>query len=95
MNGETNVSPEMALRLSKTLGRLPESWLAMQDQYNLWGQFFTGCPRMQNLKISLFILKDLRLAIWPKYLFSVNLFSSKIQNRAKFLLILKGLRLEN
>jgi len=36
INGETNVSPEMALRLSKTLGRSPESWLAMQDQYNLW-----------------------------------------------------------
>jgi addiction module HigA family antidote len=30
------VSPEMALRLSKALGRSPESWLAMQDNYNLW-----------------------------------------------------------
>ena len=27
---------EMALRLSKVLGRSPESWLAMQDQYDLW-----------------------------------------------------------
>ena len=36
LNGESNVSPEMALRLSKALGRSPESWLAMQDQYNLW-----------------------------------------------------------
>ncbi len=36
LNGETNVSPEMALRLSKALGRSPESWLAMQDHYNLW-----------------------------------------------------------
>jgi plasmid maintenance system antidote protein VapI len=26
----------MALRLSKTLGRTPESWLAMQDKYSLW-----------------------------------------------------------
>jgi antitoxin HigA-1 len=26
----------MALRLSKTLGRSPESWLAMQDQHDLW-----------------------------------------------------------
>ena len=33
---ESNISPEMALRLSKTLGRLPESWLSMQDSYNLW-----------------------------------------------------------
>ena len=36
LNGENNVSPQMALRLSKTLGRSPESWLAMQDQYDLW-----------------------------------------------------------
>lgn len=36
LNGESNLSPEMALRLSKALGRSPESWLAMQDQYDLW-----------------------------------------------------------
>lgn len=30
------VSPDMALRLSKALGRSPESWLAMQDNYDLW-----------------------------------------------------------
>ncbi len=26
----------MALRLSKALGRSPESWLAMRDAYDLW-----------------------------------------------------------
>jgi len=26
----------MALRLSVALGRSPESWLAMQDAYDLW-----------------------------------------------------------
>lgn len=36
LNGQSSVSPEMALRLSKALGRSPESWLALQDQYNLW-----------------------------------------------------------
>jgi addiction module HigA family antidote len=36
IKGQSNVSPEMALRLSKGLGRTPESWLAMQDNYNLW-----------------------------------------------------------
>jgi len=36
LNQESSISPEMALRLSKTLGRSPESWLAMQDQYDLW-----------------------------------------------------------
>lgn len=30
------IPPEMALRLSKALGRSPESWLAMQDNYDLW-----------------------------------------------------------
>ncbi len=32
---QSGVSPEMALRLSKSLGRSPESWLAMQDAYDL------------------------------------------------------------
>jgi addiction module HigA family antidote len=36
IKGQSNISSEMALRLSKTLGRSPESWLAMQDNYNLW-----------------------------------------------------------
>lgn len=36
VNGKSNVSPEMALRLSKTLGRTAESWLAMQSNYDLW-----------------------------------------------------------
>ena len=36
IKGQSNVSPEMALRLSKGLGRTPESWLAMQDAYDLW-----------------------------------------------------------
>ena len=33
---QSGVSPEMALRLSIALGRTPESWLAMQDNYDLW-----------------------------------------------------------
>jgi len=36
ITGKSGVSPEMALRLSKSLGRSPESWLAMQDAYDLW-----------------------------------------------------------
>jgi addiction module HigA family antidote len=36
IRGRADVSPEMALRLSKTLGRTPESWLAMQSNYQLW-----------------------------------------------------------
>jgi antitoxin HigA-1 len=36
LNGTSRVTPEMALRLSKALGRTPESWLAMQDAHDLW-----------------------------------------------------------
>ena len=32
----SRVTPDMALRLSKALGRSPESWLAMQDSHDLW-----------------------------------------------------------
>ena len=36
LKGKSSVTPEMALRLSKALGRSPESWLSMQDNYDLW-----------------------------------------------------------
>ncbi|MCJ8272191.1 MAG: HigA family addiction module antitoxin [Psychrosphaera sp.] len=36
LKGQSAVSPEMALRLSKALGRTPQSWLAMQHNYDLW-----------------------------------------------------------
>jgi antitoxin HigA-1 len=32
---QSGISPEMALRLSAALGRSPESWLAMQHNYDL------------------------------------------------------------
>ena len=32
----SGISPEMALRLSKALGRSPESWLEMQHNYDLY-----------------------------------------------------------
>ncbi len=35
LRGTSGISPEMALRLSKALGRTPESWLAMQDNHDL------------------------------------------------------------
>ena len=53
LNGESNLSPEMALRLSKALGRSPESWLVMQDQYDLW---------YARKKISLKQVKKLKLS---------------------------------
>ncbi len=36
LNGRSGISPEMALRLSKALGRTPESWLALQHAYDHW-----------------------------------------------------------
>jgi len=34
--GKMNISPAMALKLAKVLGRSPESWMIMQDNYDLW-----------------------------------------------------------
>lgn len=34
--GKSDISPEMAVRLSAVLGRSAESWLLMQDNYDLW-----------------------------------------------------------
>ena len=36
LKGTSRITPEMALRLSKAVGRSPESWLAMQDNHDLW-----------------------------------------------------------
>lgn len=36
LNGVSDVSPEMAVRLSGVLGGSAESWLMLQDSYNLW-----------------------------------------------------------
>lgn len=34
--GKSDISPEMAVRLSAVLGRSAESWMALQDNYDLW-----------------------------------------------------------
>lgn len=36
INKRTSVTPTMALKLSRVLGRSPESWLRMQRNYDLW-----------------------------------------------------------
>ena len=35
INGKSGISPEMALRLSKAFGSMPETWLRMQLAYDL------------------------------------------------------------
>lgn len=36
LNQKADISPEMALKLSKVLGRSPESWMLMQDNFDLY-----------------------------------------------------------
>ena len=36
LNGVSNISPEMAVRLSSVLGGSAESWLTLQESYDLW-----------------------------------------------------------
>ncbi len=55
VSGANRVSPEMALRLSKVLGRSAESWLAMQDAHDLW-------EARQRLDLDQFSRRDLASA---------------------------------
>ena len=48
LKGRSNVSSEMALRLSKALGRSPQSWLAMQNQFGLWQARLSTTPGMHR-----------------------------------------------
>ena len=36
ISGQSSVTPDMAIRLSKVLSGSPESWLQMQSNYDLW-----------------------------------------------------------
>lgn len=36
LNGKAGVSPEMAVRLSEVLGGSAESWLTLQESFDLW-----------------------------------------------------------
>jgi len=35
LNGNASVTPDISLRLSTVIGRSPESWLRMQDNFDL------------------------------------------------------------
>jgi addiction module HigA family antidote len=53
LTSNSSVSPEMALRLSKCLGRSPESWLAMQHSYDLWRARKTvDLSEVQSMKLT-------------------------------------------
>lgn len=53
LKGSSRITPEMALRLSKAIGRSPESWLAMQDAHDLWvARKQVNLQRVTRLKIA-------------------------------------------
>jgi len=53
LKGTSRVTPEMALRLSKAVGRSPESWLAMQDTHDLWvARQHVDLKRVSKLKLA-------------------------------------------
>lgn len=53
LKGTSRVTPEMALRLSKAIGRSPESWLAMQDAHDLWiARKHLNLQRVSKLKLA-------------------------------------------
>jgi len=54
LGGSNRITPEMALRLSKAIGRSPESWLAMQDAYDLWqARQFVKLQNVGQLKLAM------------------------------------------
>ena len=53
LKGTSRITPEMALRLSKAIGRSPESWLAMQDNHDLWvARKHVNLQRVSKLKLA-------------------------------------------
>ena len=53
LKGSSRVTPEMSLRLSKAIGRSPESWLAMQDAHDLWvARQHVDLQRVSELKLA-------------------------------------------
>lgn len=53
LTGNSAVSPEMALRLAKCLGRSPESWLAMQHNHDLWlARRSVDLSRVERVRLS-------------------------------------------
>jgi addiction module HigA family antidote len=49
ISGKSNISPVMAMRLSKAFGRSPESWMQMQANHDLWS--VRGKANLENVAI--------------------------------------------
>jgi len=64
----------MALKLSKLLGRTPESWLAMQDNFDL----YPACEKLDlnNYEPMLFVLQKHELTNITKLALSPSLLAA-------------------
>lgn len=50
LNGRSGLSPLMALKLSVAFDTTPESWLELQNQYDLWQEHLhVGIPNIPKL----------------------------------------------
>ena len=49
LNGNSNISADMALSLSLWLGTSAEFWLSMQVKYDLWHATQKGCPNISRI----------------------------------------------
>lgn len=52
LNGQCEISPELAQRLSSALGRSPDSWLEMQNRYDRWRAGDRASPGLREVNIS-------------------------------------------
>ena len=49
LNGHTAIGADMALRHANYLGTAPDTWLAMQTQYDLWTARKAKCRKVKAL----------------------------------------------
>jgi len=54
LNGQTGITPEMAVRLSIAFDTTPESWMNQQVQYDLWH----ARQRSDELQVTQLTLKE-------------------------------------
>jgi len=52
VNGRAAISADMALRLADALGTSAESWLRMQEAYDLWHAAKKRRPKIDPLKLA-------------------------------------------
>jgi antitoxin HigA-1 len=59
VNGKFGISPDMAIRLAKAFSTTPESWLNLQQQYDIW----VAQQQHKHYKIKVFITRRTPIAL--------------------------------